>query len=122
MRKADGVWLHPSYGRLMEHKGYSLRIYWSGRMLADLKRYYPQTLNDELAELLGVSVRTMIRKARELGIEKDAKWLWGIWDERRLMARAASRLKGYPGCFKKGNETGKECRFKPGHAANRAAE
>lgn len=113
-KKADGIYLHRAKGRLMEHKGYSLKIFWSKQMIDDLRRLYARTLNEELASMLGVSVRTMIRKARELGLEKDKEWLRAIWDERRMWAQIEARRKGHPGCFKKGNEIGAEFRFKPG--------
>ena len=32
-------------------------------------------VNEELAGILGVSQRTLIRKARELGLEKNSQWL-----------------------------------------------
>jgi hypothetical protein len=51
-RKPQGVAYHPSRGRLMELKGYSLRIYWSPDMLDYLRRHYATTLNDELAGCL----------------------------------------------------------------------
>lgn len=47
-------------------------------MLSDLKRHYPTTKNKELAELLGVSERTLVRKARELGIGKNPEWLASV--------------------------------------------
>ena len=63
-RKPDGARYHPAYDRIMEHQGYALRIYWSTSMLDYLRKHYPTTLNEELAGCLGVSQRTMIRKAR----------------------------------------------------------
>jgi DNA-binding Lrp family transcriptional regulator len=44
-------------------------------MLSELKRYFPNSPNREVAELLGVSERTMIRKARELGLVKEKKYI-----------------------------------------------
>lgn len=44
-------------------------------MLCILKRHYATTFNEELAELIGVSPRTLVRKARELGISKDPDWM-----------------------------------------------
>lgn len=114
-RKKEGVHYSPKAGRIMEYHGYSVRIHWSPQMLAYLRRHYATTLNEELAGCLGVSPRTMIRKARELGLEKDPSWLRGIWDERRLMAHAVSRSKGYPGSFRKGVRNNPEGEFKPGH-------
>lgn len=113
-RKKDGVAYHPHYGRLMEHKHYATRIFWSPTMLDYLRRNFATTLNEELAEWLGVSQRTMLRKARELGLEKDAKWLREIWEERRRMALAANKRKGYPGCFRKGDGR-RNPGYKPGH-------
>lgn len=111
-RKPEGVYYNADKGRLMEHKGYGTRIYWSGDMLSLIRREFPTTLNEELAGMLGVSLRTMLRKARELGLSKDPQWLAKIWDERRAWALAAARRKGYPGCFKPGNTIGKDWRFK----------
>ena len=113
-RKKEGVHYSPKAGRIMEYHGYSVRIHWSPQMLAYLRRHFSTTLNEELAGCLGVSQRTMVRKARELGLEKDPSWLSGIWDERRLMAHAASRSKGYPGRFRKGVRSYPEGEFKPG--------
>lgn len=113
-RKPDGARYHPAYDRIMEHQGYALRIYWSTSMLDYLRKHYPTTLNEELAGCLGVSQRTMIRKARELGLEKDPEWLAAVWDERRQLAHVISKRKGYPGGFKKGERANPAGEFKPG--------
>ena len=68
---ADGTFMHRTLGRLVEHKGYSTRIFWNGNMLSIMRRHYHNTLNRELAEMLGVSERSVTRKAREMGLEKD---------------------------------------------------
>lgn len=81
-------------------------------MLSLLKRHFPNTRNDEVAELIGVSPRTMIRKARELGLEKDPDWLQGVWNFNRMDAQAQSKRKGYPGTFKPGCRVGEKCWFK----------
>lgn len=113
-RKKDGLYYDPATGRTWEHKGYATRIFWSPAMLSYLRRHYPGTLNEELAACLGVSQRTLIRKARELGLEKDTEWLRRIWDEHRIMAHASSRHKGYPGGFRKGERANPDGEFKPG--------
>lgn len=101
--KKDGLYHDPSTGRTMEHRHYATRIYWSTTMTDYLRRHFPTTLNDELAGCLGMSPRTMIRKARELGLQKDPAWLKAVWDERRRMAHAASRHQGgNSGQFRKG--------------------
>lgn len=108
----DGTFYHKSYDRIMVHNGCSVRIFWSPSMISYLQKHFPTTKNQDLSEALGVSPRTITRKARELGLEKNSEWLQGVWDEHRLMAQAESKRKGYPGGFKPGNEIGKEYRFK----------
>ena len=88
-------------GRLYEHKGTTPNIYWTGQMLSDLKRWYATTRNTELAECLGVSLRTLIRKARELGLVKDPEWLKGVWRFNGKVLGATCKRNG--GCFKKGH-------------------
>lgn len=97
-RKPDGL-SRDENGRIWNHQRYSKSIYWTGQMLSDLKRFYPTTLNAELAEILMVSQRTLVRKARELGLEKDQEWLRKIWEEHRMLACAKSKQLGYPGTF-----------------------
>lgn len=108
----DGTFYHKSYDRIVVHNGCSVRIFWSPSMISYLQKHFPTTKNQDLSEALGVSPRTITRKARELGLEKNSEWLQGVWDEHRLMAQAESKRKGYPGGFKPGHEIGKEYRFK----------
>lgn len=114
-RKKDGLYHDPATGRTWEHQGYATRIHWNPAMLTFLRRHYATTFNEELAQCLGVSPRTMIRKARELGLVKDPEWLRRIWDERRHMAHAVSKRKGYPGTYRKGERASPNTEFKPGH-------
>lgn len=111
----DGIYYHPKMGRIVEHYGYSTRIHWSPSMIDYLRQHFPTTLNEELAGCLGVSQRTMIRKARELGLQKDEAWLRRIWNERRKMAHLVSKSKGYPGGFRKGEHSNPDGEFKKGH-------
>lgn len=108
----EGVYFHQAYGRIMEHRGYSTRIFWNRQMLDYLKSNFATMLNEELAACLGVSMRTLIRKARELCLTKDPAWLKAIYEERRLIAQHVNRTKGNPGFFKKGIHS--EYEFKPG--------
>lgn len=72
-KREDGVQLQN--GRFVVCNKQSTSILWTGNMLSDLKRHYATTKNKELADLLGVSMRTVNRKAKELGLEKDKAWL-----------------------------------------------
>lgn len=115
VRKKDGVFMDLRTGKMYEHRGYARRIFWNKQMLDDLKRMFPTTLNEEVAGALGVSLRTMIRKARELGLQKDPVWLAGIWNQRRKWAHMESRRRGYPGRFIKGRRANPDGEFKAGH-------
>lgn len=113
----QGIYYDRKQGRIMHHNGYSVRIHWSPAMLDYLRRSYARTKNQDLADYLGVSMRTMIRKARELGLEKDPRWLGAVWNEHRGIAHMAARAKGYPGGFRKGEHACPEHEYKKGHQA-----
>ncbi len=111
-RKEPKNFFHPKLQRIVTRDHYATRIFWSRQMIDLLKTHFPTTLNEEMAGLLGVSVRTMLRKARELGLEKDRQWLTAIWDERCLMAHVSSKRLGYPGSIKKGQHLSPATEFK----------
>ena len=113
-KKPDGIFLDRMTGRVYEHRGYSKRIYWSRQMLDDLRIMYPTTFNAELAHILGVSSRTMIRKARELGLEKDREWLRGVYRDNVMVAHCLNKMRGNKGQFKNGVRSSPATEFKPG--------
>ena len=113
-KKPDGIFLDRRTGRVYEHRGYSKRIYWSRQMVDDLKAMYPNTFNYDLAHILGVSSRTMIRKARELGLEKDREWLTGVYRENVRVACCLNKVHGNKGQFKKGVRSSPDTEFKSG--------
>lgn len=110
--KPPRTFFHEGMQRLVTHDHYATRIFWSKQMIDDLRRNYPTTRNEELAGLLGVSTRTMIRKARELGLEKDLQWLQGIYKSHLFMANASSRINGNAGRIKKGEHRSPATEFK----------
>ena len=113
-KKPARTFFHQGLQRVVTRDSYATRIFWSKQMTDFLKTHFATTLNEELAGCLGVSIRTIVRKARELGLTKDKTWLDGIWDERRVMAHAESKRKGYPGTFKKGQHASPATEFKKG--------
>ena len=115
LKKADGYTYDTTTGRTFVKEGLSRRIYWNPQMLSEIRRLYPTNTNQDVSEYIGVSVRTLIRKARELGLEKDPVWLHKIWEDSRRLAQFESRRKGYPGCFRERPESGVKYRFKKGH-------
>ena len=101
-KKPDGI-RYDSNGRKLMHRGYGCRIYWDGNMLSMLRRHYPTTTNKELADILGVGARTIVRKARELGLKKDEPWQKKMRREYALVANVASVRSGKGGWFKPGH-------------------
>ena len=78
----DGI--VPMGNRLIIRKDGISRIYWSGNMISELKRYFPTTKNTELADYFGVSPRTINRKAAELGLVKNKQYISEISTEKGI--------------------------------------
>lgn len=68
---------HAAYSHVSRHglsyKGISL--HWTPEMLRRVKDEFPVRFNRELAKELGMSPRSLIRKARELGVDKEPGFL-----------------------------------------------
>lgn len=80
-------------------------------MLRTLTEEYPDKLNAELAEKLGVTQNSLSYKARSLGLEKSKDFFRknrkAIYGKRVCYANK--------GWFRKGTRTGEESRFQKGH-------
>jgi len=91
------------------------KINWTLEMLEQLKQEFPTRYNRELATELGVSFRSLIRKARELGYEKEPGFLDKRRDEITRMAMETHPphpMKGVKGwCVPNSQKT----RFQPGN-------
>lgn len=100
-------------GRLYDrHTGcITLVRVWTGQMLGDLRRWYATTTNDELAALLGVSRCSVQRKAKQLGLKKDAGWLRKLRHQSLTWARIRNNKLGR-GRFQPGNRIGAANWFK----------
>lgn len=73
-KKENRIYYDKSKDRLVEHNGLSTSILWTPAMKSYLIENFPTTINKKLAETLGVPLRTMARKANELGLKKDPVW------------------------------------------------
>ena len=91
------------------------KIKWTPEMITRLKTEYPTQYNKELAAELGVSWRSLVRKARELGVEKEPGFLEKRRTEIQKMAveaKAPQPTKGKKGwCVPNSEAT----RFQPGN-------
>ena len=52
------------------------RIFWSADMLTVLRRYYPNTPDTEVSEMLGVSTKSVSRKAKQLNLKKSNSYVF----------------------------------------------
>lgn len=94
-KKPDGKYYHSKFGRVMEHNGRSVKIFWNKDMLDILYEYYPKTKNEEVADMCGVAQRTMIRKARELGLQKDKDFMNSVWGNNLKLAVLSRKIQPY---------------------------
>lgn len=102
----------PVTGRLMEHKDCSTKIHWSPYMIERLTNKYATTKNEDLAIDLNVSPRTVIRKARELGLVKDKGWMQAHARKNCQTMRILNKCRGNSGQIKKGEHKSPETEFK----------
>ena len=77
-KKKEVVFKDTVNDRLMERKNGKVRIFWTKYMLERMLRLYQNTLNEDLAIELNVSKKTLIRKAKELGLKKDKEFISGL--------------------------------------------
>lgn len=92
-----------------------IKIVWDQEMIDRLKKKFPTEYNKYLAIEIGVSIRTLIRKARELGIDKEPGFLEIRRDEISRLAtafRSPNPTKGLKGWSVPNSEAS---RFKPGN-------
>ena len=75
--------------RAKKKKRNHTKITWTDAMLAELTILFPITFNKELARKMGISPRSLIRKARELCLEKEPGFLESRRSEIATMATEA---------------------------------
>ena len=103
-----------SVGRIVHVAGRSRSVFWSKQMEDELRRIFPRSFNAELCEYFGLSQRTILRKARQMGLQKDPEWQHQStsdcpsapsyarlvrWDSRRILngsIRIACIVPGWP--------------------------
>ncbi len=86
-------------------------------MLAYLTENFATEFNEKLYKHLKVSQKTMLRKARELGLTKAENFREQKAGEIGERISRAHRRRGTPnpGCFKKGQRANPATEYKPGH-------
>lgn len=112
-KKEDRVYYDQDKGRAMVHEGFRTAIHWSGAMIEKLKRIFPMTKNEDCAIELGVSPRTVIRKARELGLSKNEEWRINHARNNCRIMRIYNQCRGNSGMIKPGEHRNPAGEFKP---------
>lgn len=110
-KKPDGIFLN-NRGQQVHHSGYSVRLSWGEMRMQDFKRLFPRMKNEDLAVEFGCSTRTVVRRARELGLEKDPLWLSRQWDENRRLANGVNKICGIKYDYEQLIQVGMPYRFK----------
>jgi hypothetical protein len=91
------------------------KIEWTPEMIHRLKFEFKYAYNRALAIDLGVSPRSLIRKARELGLEKEEGFLEKRKEQIQKMAMAKRNPSPYKGIKGWCVPNSEEHRFKPGN-------
>jgi hypothetical protein len=94
-----------------------LSIQWSSQMINQIKKLFPNTFNRDLAAQMRISQRTLIRKARELGLTKEE----GFLDKNRhkiTQLAMQSRPKNDAKTIERITQAGVATRFKKGSKAS----
>lgn len=88
---------------------------WTPEMIQKLKDEFPTRFNKELASELGIGWRTLVRKARELGVDKEEGFLDKNRDTITQMATEAKPRNPMLGVRGWSVPGGEAFRFKPGN-------
>ena len=116
MKRSEAAIQNKAYKMGLRKDEKTWKTQWPDEKIKLLTMYFPTMFNRPLASWLGVSLRTMLRKARELGLEKQE----GFLEKRRkdislLAAEALRRKENVSSRFKKGVRFNPAGEFKKGH-------
>ena len=106
----DGIRLNAE-GQAVEKHGSSVRLHWGEEKIKDFKRLFPYNTNEDVAIDMGCSVRTVVRRAREMGLEKDPHWLQNVWNKNRKLAHGINKICGNKADLTNFIEGGRQHRF-----------
>lgn len=102
-RKPDGLVFDSRFKRASDKNGKAISIHWDGNMLSIIRKYYPISNTSEVAEMLGVSVASVQRKVRKLGLKKDREYMRSMIKEKQFFATLASLKSPNRNKFEKGH-------------------
>lgn len=109
-----GAVITRAYKMGLKKKNGNKLIEWTPQKLKLLTDFFPIMFNDALAKWLGVSIRTVTRKARELGLKKKDNFHELKKDKIRERQREALKKVECATRFKKGHHASPATEFKKG--------
>jgi len=92
----------------------SYKYIWEQKEIEKLEELFPVKTNRELSKIFGISIRTVIRKARELNLQKIDYFRKTI-DFIQIGKLASTHPNSIATRFKKGQRVSPETEFKKGH-------
>lgn len=115
----DGIRVNHQ-GKVVQKNGSSVRLYWHEQKVRDFKRLFPFNTNEDVAVDMECSVRTVTRRARELGLKKDPRWLESVWNKNRKMAHTVNKICGFKNDMTNFIEGGRLHRFQSDNHPSRS--
>lgn len=110
-----GAVITRAYRMGLKKKNGNKLIEWTPQKLKLLTDFFPIMFNDALAKWLGVSIRTVTRKARELGLKKREDFRELKKDAIRQKQSAALKKVECATRFRRGEHPSLATEFKKGH-------
>lgn len=98
------------------------KIVLTGKQKLYLINNFPNTRNEILVEKLGISLRSVIRIARSLGLQKTSRFMKRAQEKAAEKARKSHLIHGtYPkkGVYSENLQKGVKYQFQPGHKEDR---
>lgn len=89
-KKEDGIFFSAKWQRVVVKRGYSTRFHWNENELSLLRRHFPNTPTIEVAQMLGVSPRTVERIAYRMGLKKDKEYILSNKRDKLMIANVTN--------------------------------
>ncbi len=86
-----GVFFDDSTGKLIDRRTPYPQPFWSENMLNILRRYYPISPTREVSELVGLSCKSVTKKAKQLGLSKSREYIQKMNAENGILGGIANK-------------------------------
>lgn len=108
------IYIAPNGRKYIKANG-TRKVYWSQQAIETLVKYYPTTSSADIADMLNMRVESVMAKARELSLKKDAEHRRRVNRATLKIANLHSRLYGNKGRVVAGQRLSPATEFKTRH-------